>query len=426
MKKIKRSDVKVHEASLTPYHMHMKKIKDYLVRNTNLGIILVDFSNINRIEFEYGKKIYNDILDDFKNIVMRMKSRQIRKDDIITLNHVYGDQFYIFLSKKRTEKKFFYQDLENVSDRLTRFLNDEIFRIIYPYLKKCPRINVGYAFIIYNPLIEEERLINKLIEDSKIMVKYQEFKNLIKYKERLQEIIIREDISTIFQPIINMHNKQILGYEALSRGPKDTEFENPYSLFNIAEDTGLLFELDSLCRRKALINAKGLKNGLNLFVNILPTSIHDPEFKGRYLNNFLKDLKLAPKRIVLEVSEREVIENFKIFRDASKYYSNLGFAIAIDDTGTGYSNLQSLLNLKFEYIKIDISMIHQIDKNPVKKELVKAINQVGKNINATVIAEGIETKEEYKTLLDMGLVYGQGFLFARPGSAFPEVSCGHL
>lgn len=422
-KKDKKKDTVTTESVDIPvYHEKLDDIKKILKESSNLGMILIDGTKFNKIEHEYGTKIYSVVLENLKKIINGMRKSQIREDDIITLNHEEGDQIYIFLSKKRDNKKFFSGDLESSADRLTKYINDNMFTTIFPLLKKRPKISIGYAFMIYNSLIKEERLINKLIEDAKIMADYQEFKILMRNKEKLQELIIKEEIITIYQPIINMLSQTIIGYEALSRGPKGTEYENPYVLFNIAEETGLLFELDRLCRRRAFINAKGINDNLKLFVNILPTSIHDPEFKGKYLKDFLKDIKISARSVVLEVSERQVIENFDIFREASNYYSDIGFAIAIDDTGTGYSSLKSLIKLELEYIKIDISLIRDIDKNLIKRELVKAIDQVANNVNAKVIAEGIETKDEMKALVDIGIIYGQGFLFGKPETPFSKIN----
>ncbi|MBN1898218.1 MAG: EAL domain-containing protein [Spirochaetes bacterium] len=422
-KKATRKTKLVSFSSLPAYREKFEDIKRFLNHDGNLKVILINASNINKIEQEYGKTVYGQVLDSLSNIIASMKGILIRREDIITINHINGDQFFIFLSKYRQEKHFFQSgDLENVADRIQKFINDKIFMTVYSLLKKRPKINVGYAITIYNPLIQEERLIDKLIEDAKTMAQYKEFKAMMRNKEKLQELIIKQEIQTIYQPIVNITNCEIIGYEALSRGPKNTEYENPIVLFNIAEETGLLFELDSLCRKKAFTNAKGIKEGLKLFVNIIPNTIHDPEFKGKYLQAFLDDIKISPRRVVLEVSERQIIDNFNIFKKATQYYSDLGFAIAIDDTGTGYSNLQSLLQIRMQYIKIDISLIRNIDKDPLKQELVRALTQLGNSINARVIAEGIETKSELKTLLKLGIVIGQGFIFAKPAPPFSKVT----
>ncbi|MFH0926601.1 MAG: EAL domain-containing protein [bacterium] len=424
IRKIKHTSKDNYKNYIFTYQENFEIIKKRLLEDGSLGIILIDASKISKIEQSYGKKIYEDILDTLKKTLIDMRGHQIRNDDFVVIDHQESDQFYVFLSKKRGEKKFQSGDLENLADRLTKYLNQTMFMTIFPLLKKSPKIKIGYAFTIYNSLVREERLIHKLIEEAKVMAQYQEFKIIMKNKEKLQELIIKEEIGTLFQPIVNIVSHEIIGYEALSRGPQDTEYESPYVLFTMAEETGLSFELDNICRKRALINAKGLGQYKKLFINILPASIHDPEFKGAYLKSFLKEINIDPHNVVLEISEKEAIENFNIFKKTSNYFKEIGFAIAIDDTGIGYSNFESLLELEPNYIKIDISMIHQIERNKLKQELVKAINQISSNMGSKVIAEGIETKEEMDVLLHLGVIYGQGFLFAKPAPPFPIVNFG--
>jgi EAL domain-containing protein (putative c-di-GMP-specific phosphodiesterase class I) len=400
----------------------MSIIKKSLKKHSYLKLVLIDVSNINKIEKDYGKMVYEDILGNLRDIILNMHGKQIRTNDIITVNYHQGDMFYLFLAQGREGKPFQAGTVENIADRIYSHINKEIFNTIFPLMKKRPNVNVGYAIKIYNPLIREERLIEQLIEDARLMIKYKEFSRITVNQEKLQELILKEEIKTIYQPIVDMSTMTALGYEALSRGPQGTVYENPYSLFNIAEEVGLLLELDNLCRRKAFSNAKGLEKGRLLFVNIFPASIHDPEFRGKFLKDFLKDLRIAPRSVVLEVNEQQIIENYQAFREASRYYSGLGFAIAIDDTGAGYSNLKSIVELELQFLKIDISLIRGIDKSKLKQNVVNSLLLISNDMGAKVIAEGIETKEEFATLKDMGIHYGQGFLIARPAPPFTGIN----
>lgn len=140
------------------------------------------------------------------------------------------------------------------------------------------------------------------------------------------------------------------------------------------------------------------------------------------MQHYLEELKLEPCNMVLEVTERQAIESFELFREAIAYYSDLGYAIAVDDTGAGYSNLETVLELKPQFIKIDISIVRGVNENILKKELIRAIKRLALEMGSIVIAEGIETREELKTLEEIGINFGQGFIFAKPGPAFPEIT----
>jgi len=145
----------------------------------------------------------------------------------------------------------------------------------------------------------------------------------------------------------------------------------------------------------------------------------DPDFRDTYLKSLLDELLLTPFNIVFEITEREAIENYELFNKAVQYYKDLGFAIAVDDTGSGFSSLETVVELKPDYIKLDISLVRGIQKNMLKQELIKAILNLSAKMGSMVIAEGIETEEELNVLREIGVTVGQGFLFAKPGPAFP-------
>jgi EAL domain-containing protein (putative c-di-GMP-specific phosphodiesterase class I) len=404
------------------YQDVISEISPLLVNNLSLAALYINCSKINNVERHFGKKVYLDILKKIHTFLFDLKGKEIRREDIIVSNEKGGVEFVIFLSKKREDRGFQTTDLETLCERITVYLNENVSPITLQYLRARPNIVVGYAVIIHNPLIRDERLINKLIDDARLMSKYQEFKRLMRNKEKLQELILKESIKTVFQPIVDLTNNEIVGYEALSRGPEGTEYEDPYILFDIAEETEMLFELDRLCRKMALQNAQRMKPNHKLFLNCLPSAVLDPNFRDSYLKEFLKDLNLNPLNIVMEVTEREAIEHYDLFKEAVQYYTDLGFSIAVDDTGAGYSSLETIVELKPQYIKIDISIIRGIDKNILKQELIKAIVGLSKQMNSIAIAEGIETEGELNTLKEIGINMGQGFLFAKPGLPFPDIN----
>ncbi len=397
----------------------IKEIGALLSNNLSLSALYINCSRINKIEGLCGKKTYLEIMKKVQDTIVAMKGKQIRNDDFIVVNSAGSDEFTIFLSGKRDKKDFCSTDLETLCDRITGHLNQQVFPITFPYLRGNPKISIGYAVVIHNPLMRDERLLNKLMEDAKTMAEYHEFKRVMRYKEKLQELILKESIRTIFQPIVDFSKKKILGYEALTRGPVGTEFENPYILFDAAAESDLLFELDRLCRNTAIRNAKGLPSGQKLFINCLPSMVLDPDFRDTYLKSLLDELLLTPFNIVFEITEREAIENYELFNEAVQYYKDLGFAIAVDDTGSGFSSLETVVELKPNYIKLDISLVRGIKNNMLKQELIKAILNLSSKMDSMVIAEGIETEEELNVLREIGVTIGQGFLFAKPGPAFP-------
>lgn len=409
------------DTDISTYREKFDDIRQMLVEHQSLALLYIDASGLSAIEQDYGSQVYEDVLRLLTNLINEMRGRQTRLEDLVTINEKHGDVFLVFLSKKRTERPFGRGDLENLAHRIHRYLSKRIYRMTCSYLRGRPKVNIGYGLVLHNPMINEERLILKLIEEARRMSKFQAYGFDVKNKEFLQEIILKEDIRTVFQPIVNMRKPSILGYEALARGPRGTEFESPYMLFDIAMESDLMFELDRLCRKKALMSAAELEPEHKLFVNTLPMTIRDPGFQDHAMIELLEKMKLDPSRIVLEVTERLAIENYDLFLEAMNYFTDIGFAVAVDDMGAGYSGLEKIVHLKPAYLKFDLLMVREIDSSFVKREMLKAISSLADNVGAHVVAEGIETERELLTLLDLGITYGQGFLFSRPSPVFARL-----
>jgi EAL domain-containing protein (putative c-di-GMP-specific phosphodiesterase class I) len=217
-----------------------------------------------------------------------------------------------------------------------------------------------------------------------------------------------------------MDTRARMGFEALSRGPHGTAFESPLHLFDAAADADLVFELDRACRQRALRTAKSMPPDTKLFINILPSSMYDPDFNGPGLLDMLERLELSPERVVLEITEKYAIENYSIFGEAVRNFTEMGIAIAVDDIGAGHSGLEKIANLNPKFLKFDMELVRDIDASYVRQEMVKALKSFSDKMGSTIIAEGIERQEEMDTLLALGVDHGQGYLLGRPESGFGE------
>jgi EAL domain-containing protein (putative c-di-GMP-specific phosphodiesterase class I) len=218
----------------------------------------------------------------------------------------------------------------------------------------------------------------------------------------------------VYEPIVEVASRTVFGYEALARGPEGSELHSPAALFSTASEEDLLFQLDGLCRQSALDGARDLPGGAKLFLNVRPTTIHDPNFRAEALCRTLERCRLAPADLVFEISEQESIGNFAIFREVRDYYRKLGFQIALDDTGAGYASLEAVMELSPDFIKVDRAFVHRIDEDPARQELLRALRSVADRIGARIIAEGLDTLEELETLGKLGIPFGQGWLFGKP------------
>ncbi|ALQ06935.1 MULTISPECIES: GGDEF domain-containing protein [unclassified Pseudoalteromonas] len=230
----------------------------------------------------------------------------------------------------------------------------------------------------------------------------------------LEYILNNAEITTLFQPIFNISNQSIIGYEALSRGPKNSPLEMPNKLFEVAHQHALISELELLCRSKAIENFVKLNLQGKLFLNVSPKTLLDPcHPKGETLH-LIEQFGLAANRVVIEVTEQEKVDDGFLLLKTIAHYRELGFTIAIDDLGAGYSGLKQWSELCPDFVKIDRYFIDFCDESDVKKEFLKSITILAKATNTAVIAEGIERPEELALVESLGISNVQGFLLERP------------
>ncbi|KPG94406.1 MULTISPECIES: bifunctional diguanylate cyclase/phosphodiesterase [Pseudomonas] len=230
----------------------------------------------------------------------------------------------------------------------------------------------------------------------------------------LSSILTQSGLHSLFQPIISLSERRILGYEALTRGPSNSPLHSPIALFAVARQAGRLNELEIACRQSACRRFNEQQLPGKLFLNVSPESLleaaHQP---GRTLQ-LLQDFGIPPSQVVIELTEQTPIDDFQLLQTALHHYRAMGFSIALDDLGAGYSSLRLWSELRPDYVKIDRHFIDGIHQDALKREFVGSILQIAKASRAQVIAEGIELPEELAVLTEMGVDLVQGYLLGRP------------
>ncbi len=234
-------------------------------------------------------------------------------------------------------------------------------------------------------------------------------------------ILFNKQITTHFQAIVSFKNGEILGYEALSRGPEGSWFHRPDQLFEYARQIEKVWELDLLCRSKAISKASECIGDKKLFLNVDPDSIQDPKFKRGFTREYLKNSYMHTSSIIMEMTEKTAVKDYCQFTKLLANYSEQGYGIAIDDAGSGYSGLRLVAATRPDYLKIDMDLVRNVDKDMVKRELLKSIQKFSSMTGIKTVAEGIETWDEAKTLMELGVNYGQGYWLQRPGAEMMEI-----
>ncbi|MDO5127657.1 MAG: EAL domain-containing protein [Eubacteriales bacterium] len=243
-------------------------------------------------------------------------------------------------------------------------------------------------------------------------------------KEDFIDILEGQRIKPFFQPIVSLVDGRIIGYEALSRVVEPKKISNTEELFKLAGLYGKVWDLEQLCRNKILEKYCELfcrKDNRKLFINVNPMVIHDKKFQVGFTIQYLNKYELSMDNVVFEVTERSAVEDVRGFKETIRHYKKQGYKIAIDDVGSCYSGLNLICDIVPHYLKLDMELIRDIHKDTIKYAMVKSMVEFSNLTGICVIAEGIEKEEELKTLIKLGVHYGQGFFLRTPNEDFKEI-----
>lgn len=202
-----------------------------------------------------------------------------------------------------------------------------------------------------------------------------------------------------YQPIFDIQSKKVFAQEALVRGVNN---ESAYSILSKVNDENR-YRFDQACRVRAIELAARLKMDTFLSINFLPNAIYNPETCIRTTMEASEKFNFHKDRLIFEVTEGEKVEDHAHLLSIIQEYKRQGIKTAIDDFGAGYSGLNLLAEFQPDYIKIDMALVRGIDKDRVRRSIIQGILYVCREIEIKVIAEGIETEDEFKVLKDMGI-----------------------
>jgi EAL domain-containing protein (putative c-di-GMP-specific phosphodiesterase class I) len=219
-----------------------------------------------------------------------------------------------------------------------------------------------------------------------------------------------------YQPIVRPGDRVVFGYEALMRS-HHPGLCDPGSLLDAAERLGRLQDLGRAVRAEVAATLENAPCGAQIFVNLHPRDLADPE-----LYSAGAPLSRHASCVVLEITERASLDEIDDLPRRVLALREMGFLLAIDDLGAGYAGLTAFTQLQPEVVKLDMSLIREVEQSPVKRKLVSAMLTLCKEMGILVVAEGVETRAERDALAELGCVLMQGYLFAQPNRQFGSIA----
>ena len=387
-------------------------LTEFLERNAlqNYALMIIDLDHFKRINDNFG----HDVGDDVLVAVATKISQDIRAEDVFV--RMGGEEFLLLIAKRgdsnfiqiaeRIRKSVMQMDIKSREHKINVTLSIGVNPS--PFKAK----NIEEAIKI----ADEQLYIAKSSGRNRVVVFDEKESYESEATHRISEIslaIDKGDIHCAFQPIYSAKDHRIVKYEMLMRMiNKEGEIVSPNNFLPLIRNTQIYITLTSIVLQKAIETLE--QNRLvHLAVNLDIQDILNKDIMNMFYETFENRKELA-QRLTVEILEYEEIKNFTLIEESIERLKSIGFAIALDDFGSGYANFGYLLNLNIDILKIDGTIIRDIDKNRPAYNIVKAIVSFAKSMEMETVAEMVNTKEEYDTLIEIGVDYLQGYYLGHP------------
>lgn len=406
----------------------LDSVRRRLEARESVGLIYLDTSGGGHLEAAHGWQAYDQILRQTAETLRKSPSLEGEAKESLAMVGVRSDELVLFPRLERAP-----DEQEEELDRLRAWLVAEVEAELREMTLWAP-LRSSAVVLRMEPTIRIERSIYLALQRARDLCRQESERRRSGRLAELHRMLRARDVVVRYQPIVDLRDGRVHGFEALSQASAGSCFENSDMLFSFAEENGRILDLDRLCRSAAierclpLLGASGRAAGCKLFLNCSASVFQDESLLSD-LASSMQATGLGPETLVLEVTERVAITEWQEFRESLAKLREAGVLVAIDDMGSGYSSLRSVAEIEPDYLKFDLSLVSDIHASPIKRELLSALVTLARKIDALPIAEGIEKEEEFETLREMGVDYGQGFFFARPASPaetgpvhFPEAA----
>jgi EAL domain-containing protein (putative c-di-GMP-specific phosphodiesterase class I)/GGDEF domain-containing protein len=409
-----RSVLHDRTTDLPSFPLLFDELHALLEARKQIGVLHLEMDHLTLVESLYGWQVLERVLSHVAAELTEAVGDELPAGSLLGLNGVAGERFIAFLPGRPDGSEIEAAYLAEVGDKLTARLESVFGGEAFAGLSPKLGFRIGQALLSQNPFYRFERRVYAALEEARSYTEQRQRRREVAWSDELQTIIRKAAVDTLFQPVIDLRSGEILGYEAFSRGPKDSPLEMPRAMFAMSSRIGVSDDLDSMCRDAALRASVEVAEKGKIFLNVLPSNVGELQAKSSKVLALLRALSLEPDDLVLEFSERGADDDPDAFIGILERLKEQGFHVALDDVGTGYASQAILERLRPDYLKLDVSLVHNINEHLIKQDLLQSLMRIAERIGAAVIAEGIETEEEAAILVQAGTQYGQGHLYALP------------
>ncbi len=408
------------EPGLPVLHEVIEALAELVAKHRCVGMILVDTSHLETWERRHGAAAFTALMARLSAAAAEARGSVIREQDVVCLEMPEGDTVLLFLSQarqKQGEQTKGAVDVEEVMARFERQLFEPFSMAKLRFHRALDSVALGSALLLHNSSVDPKREIYRAVRRARADAKVN-FHEMQRRRHRVVgQMIAHRKINTVYQPILRLPERRIMGYEALSRAESTDAEKLGVHLFVAASRAELDGELDQACRVLSIGRRPQMDETKRLFINCLPPAFFEPNPElDELIDGWLED-GLKPHQLVFEVTEQITHDQAVRIMPTVERLRSDGFLFALDDVGTGAANLKLLADLEPDFIKMDLTLTQGIHTSQRKQDLAAYLLELAKKSGARLIAEGIEEEEELAVITDLGIELGQGYLLGRPKPA---------
>ena len=382
-----------------------KKLIETLSFENDAILMILNIDKFQHINDLYGDKIGNDIIKNTANIIKENVSKEA------LLFKLHADEYALYLPTEAV-----YEEIKALALHLANCIENHTFVINENeiYINATIGVAYGTSYLLNNAdmalKLAKKKRQKYLIYETSMNIEH-EYEQNLKWSKRIKDAIENNRIEPLFQPIVDTKTSKIVKYEALMRMIDEKgEYLSPIHFLELAKKNKLYPKLTKIIIEKTFEIFKNIDAQVS--INL---SVHDVLNEDVYstIIEKLHEYKLGDK-IVFELIESDGIENYKEVIEFINEVKKTGAKISIDDFGTGYSNFEYIMKLKVDYIKIDASMIKDIDKNLNSQMVTETIIDFARKMNIQTIAEFVHSQSVFDVVKEMGIDFAQGYFFGKP------------
>jgi EAL domain-containing protein (putative c-di-GMP-specific phosphodiesterase class I)/DNA-binding response OmpR family regulator len=383
----------------------VEDLRKLIEKGETLQVFCIEIEPLFRIGERNIWESFDTLRREFVRGLHVMIGPILGNDVIIATSHSGANDFYCFVREQRLA------NLTQISRDLERVARSSLKALpVDSSLAEEVVVFAGASVTQRQPLMSA-RILYNAVREAKDTAERRETRYYAAMRERLVRVVHDRAIGTVFQPVVNLETRAIVGYVALSRGRAGPELDNPVGLFEGARDFDLVWELEALCIQNVLPWLDDVCSRGYLFFNLESHFIQQLQQRG---TEVFEPFFRCNRQVVIEVTERSAIRDYRTFRHTLHSLKQMGFKIAIDDCGSGYATLEAVAELRPDYLKVGHSLFHGVERDPIRRRLVELVARCAETIGARTIAEAIESEEQLRVCRELGIDEGQGFLLARP------------